>query len=295
MNAYLLYAVAALYLGVLTSISPCPLATNIAAISYIGRKVESSRLVVHAGLLYTLGRCLLYLGLAALLTTTALSIPAVSIFLQKYMHLVLGPIFLILGMLLLGLITVTGGAAIMSEGMQRRVDAMGIWGALALGVLFAVSFCPTSAAWFFGLLALIMGSQAPRITTVLAKVGIALPEASLPGSTVVLPLIYGIGTALPVLLVAFLLAYSAQSVGKAFNVLSKVEWWARMTTGTVFVLVGVLFCLEYSLAVPVITAIQTTVAGAMSPVVGCGPCPRLSRAQLGGYLTGAGAMGKPRS
>ena len=125
---YMLYILAALYLGLLTSISPCPLATNIAAISYVGRKVGSTRLVVNAGLLYTLGRCLLYLALAALLTTTALSIPVVSIFLQKYMHLVLGPIFLVLGMFLVGLITVSSGGTMMSEGMQKRVDAMGVWG-----------------------------------------------------------------------------------------------------------------------------------------------------------------------
>ena len=245
MLTYSLYAVAALYLGLLTSISPCPLATNIAAISYIGRKVEDSRLVIHAGLLYTLGRCLLYLALATSLATTAMSIPAVSIFLQQYMHLVLGPIFLLLGMFLVGLITITSGGAMMSEGMQKRVDAMGIWGALLLGILFAISFCPTSAAWFFGLLALVMGSEAGAITSVLAKVGIVLPEASLPGGAVILPLIYGIGTAVPVLLVAFLLAYSAKSVGKTYNILSKVEWWARMTTGWIFVLIGVWFSLEY--------------------------------------------------
>ncbi len=245
MLTYSLYALAAFYLGLLTSISPCPLATNIAAISYIGRKVEDSRLVINAGLLYTLGRCLLYLALAALLATTAMSIPAVSIFLQKYMHLVLGPIFLLLGMFLVGLITITIGGAMMSEGMQKRVDAMGIWGALPLGILFAVSFCPTSAAWFFGLLALVMGSEAGAITGVLAKVGIALPEASLPGGALILPLIYGIGTAVPVLLVAFLLAYSAKSVGKTYNILSKVEWWARMTTGWIFVLIGVWFSLKY--------------------------------------------------
>jgi cytochrome c-type biogenesis protein len=245
MVTYALYAAAALYLGLLTSISPCPLATNIAAISYIGRKVESPRMVLGAGVLYTLGRCILYLALAALLAGTALSIPTVAIFLQKYMHLVLGPIFLILGMLLVGLITVTSGGTMMSEGMQRRVDALGIWGALLLGILFAVSFCPTSAAWFFGLLALIFGAEAEQVTGVLASVGITLPEAPLPGSTVVLPLIYGIGTAMPVLVVAFLLAYSAQSVGKAYNILSKVEWWARMTTGWVFIALGVFFDLRY--------------------------------------------------
>ena len=201
--------------------------------------------MIYAGLLYTFGRCLLYLGLATLLTTTAMSIPAVSIFLQKYMHLVLGPVFMLLGMFLVGLITISTGGTMMSERMQKRVDSMGIWGALLLGILFAISFCPTSAAWFFGLLALTMGSEAGAITTVLEKVGIALPAASVPGGALVLPLIYGIGTALPVLVVAGLLAYSAQAVGKTYNILGKVEWWARMTTGWVFILVGIYFNLNY--------------------------------------------------
>ena len=247
MVAYLLYAGAAFYLGVLTSISPCPLATNIAAISYVGRKVGDSRGVLAAGLLYTLGRCLLYLGLAVLLATTAMSIPAVSLFLQKYMHLVLAPIFLLLGMFLVGLITVSGGGAMMTAGMQKRIDALGVWGALLLGVLFAVSFCPVSAAWFFGLVALILGSEAgaAAIAAKLATVGINLPLAALPGGTVVLPLIYGVGTAVPVLLVAFLLAYSAQSIGKTYNALAKVEWWARQITGWTFLAAGVYFSLKY--------------------------------------------------
>ena len=83
-----------------------------------------------------------------------------------------------------------------------------------------------------------MGSEAGAISSVLAKVGIALPTASVPAGAVVLPLIYGVGTALPVIVVAFLLAYSAQSVGKTYNVLSKVEWWSRMTTGWIFILIG---------------------------------------------------------
>ena len=141
MVAYLLYAVAALYLGVLTSISPCPLATNIAAISYVGRKVGDSRSVIAAGFLYTLGRCLLYLALAVLLATTAMSIPAVSVFLQKYMHIALGPIFLLLGLFLVGLITTNLGGATMSEGMQKRIDAMGVWGA-PLGSTFCRVLLP---------------------------------------------------------------------------------------------------------------------------------------------------------
>ncbi|MBN1589026.1 MAG: hypothetical protein JW888_05895 [Pirellulales bacterium] len=84
----------------------------------------------------------------------------------------------------------------------------------------------------------------------LTNIGIALPDASLPGSTIVLPLVYGIGTALPVLLVAALLAYSARSVGRAYNMLSKVEWWARMITGWLFIAIGVYFNLKYVFNVP---------------------------------------------
>jgi cytochrome c biogenesis protein CcdA len=249
MLAYLLYALAALYLGLLTSISPCPLATNIAAISYVGRKVGDTRWVMAAGLLYTLGRCLLYLTLAVVIATTAMSVPAIALFLQKYGTMVLGPVFLLLGMLLVGLVVISGGGASMTEGMQKRIDAMGIWGALVLGVLFAVAFCPTSAVWFFGLIALLLGSEAGAVTGQLAKIGISLPDASLPGATVVLPLIYGIGTAVPVLLVALLLAYSAQSVGKTYNMLSKIEWWARQITGWLFILTGVWFSLKYAFEV----------------------------------------------
>ena len=243
MIAYLAYVGAALYLGVLTSISPCPLATNIAAISYIGRKVERPRLVIVAGVLYTLGRCLLYVVLAAVLATTALSIPAVSVFLQKYVHLLLGPVLLLLGMFLVGLITTTMGGARINKWLQDRVDAMGVWGALVLGVLFAVSFCPTSAAWFFGLVALTMGSEATAVTAKLGQIGINLPAHSVPAGTLVLPIVYGIGTALPVLVVASLLAYSAAAVGKTYNALAQVEWWARMLTGWTLILIGCYFSL----------------------------------------------------
>ncbi|MFZ1935571.1 MAG: aromatic aminobenezylarsenical efflux permease ArsG family transporter [Thermoguttaceae bacterium] len=245
MVAYSLYAAAAAYLGILTAISPCPLATNIAAISYVGRKVGSPRAVMTAGLLYTLGRCLLYVGLAVLLAETALSSDAVSRFLQNYMHLALGPIFLLLGMFLVGLITSSMGGAVMTEGMKKRIDALGIWGAFVLGVLFAVAFCPFSAMLYFGLITLILGAESGAITAKLANIGLVLPKASLAGSTIVLPCLYGIATALPVILVAFLLAYSAKSIGKAYNVISKVEWWARQITGWVFVLGGVYFSLKY--------------------------------------------------
>ena len=214
----------ALWLGILTSISPCPLATNIAAISYISRRVGSTRQVFLTGLLYALGRTLAYLVLAIILVASVLSVPQLSLMLQKYMHVALGPILIVAGMFLLGLIQFRIGAAGISENMQERVDRLGIWGALFLGILFALSFCPTSAALFFGSL---------------------IPLALKANSSILLPALYGLGTALPVLAFAVIIAQSAQSVGKAFNILSRIEWWARMLTGSVFVIVGIYFSLKY--------------------------------------------------
>jgi cytochrome c biogenesis protein CcdA len=215
---------AALWLGVLTSISPCPLATNIAAISYIGRKVGNARHVFLTGLLYTIGRTVAYVALAVILVASVLSVPQTAMFLQKYMHLILGPILIIVGMFLLGLIELNLGGKGMGEGLQKRVDAMGIWGAALLGIVFALTFCPTSAALFFGSL---------------------VPLSLKVNSSVVLPAMYGIGTALPVMVFAVILATSAQSVGRAYNVLAKTEWWARMLTGAIFILVGLYFSLKH--------------------------------------------------
>lgn len=216
MTEILLAAGTALWLGVLTSISPCPLATNIAAISYIGRRVGNTRQVLLAGGLYTLGRVVAYVGLAFLLVNTALSIPGASQFLQKYMHRLLGPTLIIVGMFLVGLIEINVGGGGVSESMRQRVDRLGVWGALALGVLFALAFCPTSAALFFG--------------NVMASLSA--------GSTLFLPLLYGIGTALPVIGFAVLIALGSKKLGEIFNVVSKTERWARIGTGGLILLAG---------------------------------------------------------
>ncbi len=224
MQEYVLGMMSAVWLGILTSISPCPLATNIAAISYIGRRVDSARLVLLTGLLYTLGRTLAYVALGLVLVASLLSVPQVSLFLQKYMHVVLGPILIVVGMLLLGLIQLNFGSTTLSSRLQGRVDSWGIWGALVLGAAFALAFCPTSAALFFGSL---------------------IPLSLSLNSKCLLPALYGLGTALPVIVFAVLIATSAAQLGRAFNILSKVEWWARTTTGWLFILVGIFFSLRY--------------------------------------------------
>lgn len=217
MTELLLAAGGALWLGVLTSISPCPLATNIAAISYIGRRVDSTRYVLLAGLLYSVGRVVAYVGLALLLVSTALSVPGVSMFLQKYLHLLLGPTLIVVGMFLVGLIDINFGGGGVSDALKERIDRWGIWGALGLGILFALAFCPTSAALFFG--------------NVLASYSA--------GSTFLLPLLYGIGTALPVLVFALLIAAGSKQLGQAFNAARKAERWARLGTGGAILLCGI--------------------------------------------------------
>lgn len=214
----------AFWLGILTSISPCPLATNIAAISYVGRRVGSPKKVFLAGLLYTAGRTLTYLVLGVLLVSSLLSAPYLSHILQKYMNKVLGPVLILVGMVLVELIQINFSGSGVSERMQKRVEALGVWGAFLLGVVFALSFCPVSAALFFGSL---------------------LPVALRCESGVILPSAYGVATGLPVLVFAVLIALGAKRVGEVYNKLVPFEKWARRITGAIFILVGVYYCLTH--------------------------------------------------
>ena len=224
MDGLVLGAVSALWLGILTSISPCPLATNVAAISFVARHVGRPRRVLVSGLLYTAGRTLTYVVLGVVLIAGVLAIPAVSMMLQRYMNKLLGPILILVGMFLLELLSLPTRGRGVSPAMQRRVETGGVWTAGLLGVLFALSFCPVSAALFFGSL---------------------VPLAVKHGSRVALPSLYGVGTAIPVLVFAVLVASGAHSIGKVFDKLTAFEWWARRVTGVIFVGVGVYYSLAY--------------------------------------------------
>jgi len=223
-DASTLAAATALWLGVLTSISPCPLATNIAAISYIARDMVSSRRVLATGALYTLGRTLTYLVLGVLLVAGLLSLPDLAMFLQSYMNKVLGPLLIVVALVLLDVLPLRFSANVGSEKVQRWAENVGVWGGLPLGMLFALAFCPVSAALFFGSL---------------------IPLALDASSSVVLPSLYGIGTGVPVFVFAALIALSAQQVGKAFDKLTQIEKWARRITGVIFLVVGLYFILIY--------------------------------------------------
>lgn len=224
MDALYLGALAAFNLGILTAISPCPLATNIAAISFIGRGLASPRQILLTGALYTLGRTITYVVLGTLITSALLSAPYVSIFLQKYLNKALGPALILVGMLLLGLISFAPSGRGVSDKTRGRVERSGVWGGAILGVVFALSFCPVSAALFFASL---------------------VPLALKYDSQLLLPSLYGLGTGLPVLAFAVLLAVGTRWVAAAFNRVTAVERWARRVTGVIFILLGIYFSLVY--------------------------------------------------
>ncbi len=218
MDSIWLAAGTALWLGILTSISPCPLATNIAAVSYVGRRVGSGRAILAAGGLYTAGRSLVYLVLGAAAVWSLMSMVTVSSFLQGTLPRLLGPLLIAVGLILLGVFEFALPNLGASEGLVRRVERGGVWGAGLLGIVFALSFCPVSAGLFFGSL---------------------LPLAVDRGSPLLLPFVYGVGTALPVAVFAVLLAAGAGWVGEAIGRVQVFERWARRVTAVVFIAVGI--------------------------------------------------------
>lgn len=221
---WLIGLASALWFGILTSISPCPLASNIAAISFIGRRVDRPHAVLTTGVLYAFGRTIVYVVLAWLLVSSLLSAPAVSHFLQKYMNKVMGPLLILVGMILLGLIEIPMRGSGLSARVGSRAEQWGVWGGLLLGIVFALAFCPASAALFFGSLVPISVKYESRLW---------------------LPLAYGLGTALPVILFALAIAAGAGAVARAFQRVATFERWARMATGVIFVAVGVYFSLKF--------------------------------------------------
>jgi len=225
MESYALALVSALWLGILTSISPCPLATNIAAISYVSKRVGNPRMVLVSGLLYMLGRTLAYFTVALIVVAGLSSIPSIANFLQQYMNAIIGPVLILAGLLLVGIIPLPSFGSGISAGFQKKIDKLGISGSLLLGAVFALAFCPVSAALFFGSL---------------------IPLSLQHQSVFAMPMLYGIGTALPVAAFAFILAFSANRLSSAFNFLGFAEIWMRRITAVVFFAVGLYYTVNFT-------------------------------------------------
>ena len=210
----------ALWLGIMTSISPCPLATNVAAISFLAKKITHPFLVLLSGVAYTIGRMATYAILGFIFINSILSIPQVAQFLEKYMVKAFGPILIVTGLILLDVIKINFPGLSLSQKHHNKFAEAGVPGAFLLGAVFALAFCPVSAALFFGSL---------------------IPLALQSKFGVTLAFIYGIGTGLPVLAFAIVIAMGVSSLSRWFNKLTKLEYYMRKVTGIVFILVGLYY------------------------------------------------------
>ena len=220
----LIFLTSAVWLGILTSVSPCPLATNIAAVSFISRRITQRNTVFLSGILYTFGRSLTYIVLGVLIVKTLVDVPILSDFLQRYVNKILGIVLVLVGMVLLDLLRIPMSIPSVSENVAKRLAEKGTFGSFPLGILFALAFCPVSAALFFGGL---------------------IPIAVKAQSGIGLPLIYGIGTGIPVLLFAFLMASGTGYINNLYYRITRIEFYTKKITGIIFILVGIYYVLAH--------------------------------------------------
>lgn len=209
----------ALLLGLLTAISPCPMATNIAAIAYVSRRVTERRYAVIAGTLYTLGRMLSYSILGILIIVAGLEIPGAASFLQDFGERILGPLLIVVGLLMLNIGRFSfglGSGKLASIG--EKVADWGMIGAFLLGAIFALAFCPYSAVLFFGVL---------------------IPLALKSTGGVALPAVFAIGTGLPVLVFGTLISVGVAKVSTWLNAMTRAERIIRIIVSVIFIGVGI--------------------------------------------------------
>ena len=211
----------ALLLGLLTALSPCPMATNIAAIAYVSRKVADRKYAVMTGMLYTLGRMLSYSILGILIIVAGLEIPGVALFLQDFGEQILGPLLIVVGLIMLNIGRFSfslGGGKLASIG--GKVADWGMIGGFLLGALFALAFCPYSAVLFFGVL---------------------IPLALKSAGGVTLPAVFAVGTGLPVLVFGTLIAAGVTRVSTWLNAIARAERVTRMIVSIIFIGVGIYY------------------------------------------------------
>jgi cytochrome c-type biogenesis protein len=211
--------VTAMVLGLMTAISPCPLATNISAIGFISRDIENRKRVFYNGLAYTLGRAISYTVLAVILFLGASQFNISNIFLGWGERL-LGPALILIGLFMLGVLKIKIPGV---SGLFNKVEGSkksSIWSALVLGILFALAFCPYSGVLYF---------------MMLIPITIASPGG------LYLPVVFAIATGLPVIIFAWMLAFAVGRVGKLYDKVKTFEFWFRRVVSVIFILVGIYY------------------------------------------------------
>ncbi len=213
--------IASFFIGLMTAISPCPLATNITAIAYTSRKIGNSKHTLLVGILYTIGRMIVYIGIAAVIVWIGISTFSISITLQKYGKVLLGPLLLILGILMLNIFNTSfGKSSDKINKIRESLSEKGFIGSLLLGMLFALAFCPISGVFYFGML---------------------IPLALQNSDPIVIPSIFAIATGLPVIVFSLLLAFSVSKIGDVMKKVQTFEKWMRKAVAIIFISVGIYY------------------------------------------------------
>jgi len=210
--------ISAMVLGLMTTISPCPLATNISAIGFLSRNITSKKAIIWHGLIYTLGRTITYVGVAALFLMGANQMN-IQRFLGTYGERILGPLLVIIGIFMFDLIRIKfSSSGKLAQKAEEKSKNGSFWSILFLGIVFALSFCPYSGVLYF---------------MMLIPLTLTSPEGLL------LPVVFSFATALPVILFAFLIAFTISAAGKFYNRIKAFEFWFRRIVGVVFILSGI--------------------------------------------------------
>ena len=225
LDNYNLPILSALVLGLMTAVSPCPLATNITATAYISKNISSKRKVFLSGILYSLGRAFSYTTIGLILYFGASKFHIARFFNQngeKY----LGPLLILIGLIMLDVIKLSFlGKSNFQERLSEKFATKGLFGSFLIGAVFALAFCPYSGALYFGML-------------------IPMTISSVDG--LYLPIIFAFGTGLPVILFTYLLAFTVGKVGVYYKQITRVEKVMRVIAGVVFVLTGLYYILIFT-------------------------------------------------
>lgn len=209
----------ALILGLMTAISPCPLATNITAIGFISKNIDNQRKVFVNGLVYTLGRAITYTVIGLLIFFGASQFKFAGFF-QDWGEKLLGPLLIIIGLFMLGVLKFKiPGVGYLTHKMEHK-SGESFWSSLLLGIVFALAFCPYSGVLYFGML---------------------MPMTVSIASGLYLPLFFAIATGIPVIIFAWFIAYSIGSIGNVYNKLKAFEIWFRRIIALLFIVVGIYY------------------------------------------------------
>jgi cytochrome c-type biogenesis protein len=210
--------VSALVLGLLTAISPCPMATNITAIGFIGKDLANRNRVFYNGLVYTLGRTVSYSVLAFILFFGADQLRISGVF-QQYGEKIIGPLLIVIGILMLGIIRFNFPAfGKLSERFQNK-SRFNFWDVFLLGVIFALAFCPYSGVLYFGML----------IPLTISTSGLHLP------------VVFAVATGIPVILFAWMIAFTLSGMGNLYKKVKSFEFWFRKVVAVLFIGIGVYY------------------------------------------------------